>query len=178
MNYEVRPPSRGLVSTACVEDHPEIVRIEYVVFTNADCALTWKVFSDCCSWPKFADIYKSVSWSGNPWMPGSRLRIEFCAPLNLAIDGVITVCVPPHQVAWLSHARGYAMEQWFSLAPYPGCGTRVSTWAELTGTHVERDTIGKQVKAVIAEWLENLALECDRAASRHASDIQAVADQA
>jgi hypothetical protein len=144
-----------------------IARIEYAVFTKADCTLAWRIFSDISLWPRFCNYYDSIRWQGTPWTPGSRLRIEIREPMNAVVDRVITVCVPPHNAAWINHVRGYTMEQWLSLDPYLGGGTRVSTWIEVTGAEVSRrggEDI-KYVKRILASWFENFAAECDRIAA-------------
>ena len=80
MTYLSRPPRRGPTPDLCAghqqpEKRPEIVRVEYTVFTKADVGLTWKIFSDWKLWPSFSDVYGKggIEWRGAPWEPGSRL---------------------------------------------------------------------------------------------------------
>ena len=168
MNYETRPPRRGLMPLPSPDYEAHIARIEYAVFTNADCALAWRIFTNLNLWPRFSDHYGSIRWQGAPWMPGSRLHIDIREPINATVDRVITVCMPPHHVAWINHVRGYTMEQWVSFDPYAGGGTKVSTWIEITGAELSMEggkTI-KMVKTILAGWFENFAAECDCAAER------------
>ena len=167
MNYETRPPRRGLIPPPSPDFATHIARVEYAVFTKADCTLAWRIFSDISLWPRFWNHYESIRWQGAPWMPGSRLRIEVREPIDTVVDRVITVCMPPHNVAWINHVRGYTMEQWLSFDPYPGGGTKVSTWIEVTGAEVSLQG-GKDIsylKSILAGWFENFANECDRIAA-------------
>lgn len=166
MNYEPRPPRRDLTLNLSSEFESQVERLEYIVFTQADCALAWKVYSDINLWPSFCDIYGEIEWQGTPWTPGSRLRTELRPPLGATAQRVITVCMPPRQVAWINHVRSSTMEQWVSFDPYPGGGTRVSTWIEVTGAELEADRSNflKYLRKVVATWFENFALECDRVA--------------
>jgi len=163
MNYEMRPPRRGLTPPLSPDISTDIARIEYVVFTKAERTLAWKTFSDISLWPRFSDHYGSIQWRGAPWVPGSRLRIEVRGLIEATVDRVITVCMPPHHFAWINHVRGYTMEQWVSFDPFQGGGTRVSTWIEVTGAelslHGGKDL--KIVKTILAGWFENFAAECD-----------------
>jgi hypothetical protein len=148
------------------EPENPVSRVEYIVFTHADCALAWRIFSDLRLWPNFCDIYGEIAWQGTPWTPGSRLRIELQPPLNATANRVITVCTPPHQVAWINHVCGNTMEQWVSFDSYHGGGTRISTWIEVTGTELAVNGISflTFLRRVLATWFENFALECDRVA--------------
>jgi hypothetical protein len=166
MNHELGPPRRGLLPQLPLDVNTQIVRIEYVIFTRADCALAWRTFSDLSLWPTFSDLYDSIRWQGSPWTPGSRLRLEIRPPFQTVVDRVITVCMPPRHVGWISHVRGYTMEQLVSFDPYPGGGTRISTWIEMTGADLFRDE-GKDVKTVktlLADWFDKFGRECDRGA--------------
>lgn len=168
MNYETRPPRRGLLPELPPESNNHIARVEFAVFTKADCSVAWRIFSDLGLWPRFADHYGSIRWHGAPWTPGSRLHIEVRKPIDTTVDRVITVCMPPHHVAWINHVRGYTMEQWVSFDPYHGGGTRVSTWIEVMGAELSlqggKDV--KLIKTILAGWFENFVAECDRAADR------------
>jgi len=128
--------------------------------------LAWKIFTDLKLWPGFCNIYGDMAWQGPPWTPGSRLRIELRLPVEATTNRVITVCTPPHQVAWINHVRGTTMEQWVSFDPYQGGGTRVSTWIEVTGAElsVGGGNFLSFLRNVVATWYNNFALECDRVA--------------
>jgi polyketide cyclase/dehydrase/lipid transport protein len=177
MNYEMRPPRRGLPSNLSSNLLSPFVRVEYAVFTKAKPELAWKIFSDIESWPKFCSLYKNIRWQGAPWTAGSRLHIEIREPINAIVDRALTVCMPPHHISWISHVRGYTMEQWVSLDPAPGGGTRVATWIEVTGGTVSRDQALdlQQLKSVVSTWFDNFSLECDRAAGVP-DDIPSAAD--
>ena len=164
MNHELGPPRRGLLPQLPLDVNSQIARVEYVVFTEADCALAWRTFSDLKLWPTFSDLYDSLRWQGSPWTPGSRLRLEIGKPFHTVVDRVITVCMPPRHVGWISHVRGYTMEQWVSFDPYSGGGTRVSTWIEITGAGllVEEGRDVKIVKTLLASWFDKFVAECDR----------------
>jgi len=156
-------PARTLFSS-----HPklEIARIEHVVFTKADCVLAWRVFSDCDRWPRFSDSYGKIEWQGVPWALGSRLQIELVRPVQAIQRRVITVCTPPRCVAWINHVMGVTMEQWVLFDPYPGGGTRISTWIEFTGNAAGVNVL--ELRAIIAtfleNWFNNFLTECDRVA--------------
>lgn len=177
MNYELRPPRRGLLPNLSSDVLGQLVRVEYVVFTKADPELAWRVFSDVDSWPKFCPLYRDIRWVGAPWTVGSRLHLEIREPVNAIVDRALTVCMPPHHISWISHVRGYTMEQWVSLDPSPGGGTRVSTWIEVTGASISRDRELdlQELKAVVSTWFDNFSLECDRVAG-YSDDIPAAAD--
>jgi hypothetical protein len=170
MDYESRPLRRGLLPELSPELINHIARVEYVVFTRADCTLAWKLFSNIGLWPKFCHLYADIRWQGAPWTPGSRMRLEVGPPVDVTVDRVVTVCIPPHHISWINHVRGYTMEQWISIDPYQG-GTRVSTWIEVTGgelsSHRAEDM--RLLKSVVIEWFENFRLECDRVAETEAS---------
>lgn len=177
MNYEMRPPRRGLPPNLSSNLLSQFVRVEYVVFTKADPELAWRTFSNIDLWPKFCSLYKNIRWQGAPWTAGSRLHIEIREPINAVVDRALTVCMPPHHISWISHVRGYTMEQWVSLDPSPGGGTRVATWIEVTGAGVSRDKELdlQQLKSVVSTWFDHFSRECDRLAG-YADDIPAAAD--
>ncbi len=166
MNYETRPPRRGLMPPLSADFETPIARVEYAVFTRADCALAWRIFSDTSLWRRFSDFCDAIRWQGTAWTPGSRLRIESREPINATVDRVITVCMPPHNVAWINHVRGYTMEQWVSFDAYPGGGTKVSIWIEVTGAEISmRDGEAiKYLKSMLVSWFAKFTAECDRAA--------------
>jgi hypothetical protein len=178
MNYELRPPRRGLVPNLSPDPSGRIGRVEYLVFTKADPSLAWKIFSDIKLWPKFSDRYTSIAWKGTPWTPGSRLRIEVREPVITVVDRALTLCLPPQHIAWISHVAGYTMEQWIAIEPSAAGGSRVSTWIEVTGTDF---TEGKKIdleflKGIIIEWFDNFTLECDRVAETRIGDFRPRAD--
>ena len=177
MNYETRPPRRGLMPPMSADFESSIARVEYSVLTSADCKLAWKIFSDTSLWSRFSDLYGAIRWQGPAWTPGSRLRIDIGEPINATVDRVITICMSPHNVAWINHVRGYTMEQWVSLDPTAGGGTRISTWIEVTGAGVSRDRELdlQELKSVVCTWFDNFSLECDRAAP-DPHDIRSAAD--
>jgi hypothetical protein len=179
MNYEPRPPRRGLLPNLSSEIISNIARIEYSVFTKADCSLAWRVFSNIEFWPKFCKLYKRARWLGAPWTPGSRVKLELGAPVNATADRVVTVCTPPHHVAWINHVCGYTMEQWIAFDPYGLGGTRVSAWIEVTGGDPSRDRAEDMqlLRNVVEEWFDNFWRECDRVAQQATSgDIRRQAD--
>jgi hypothetical protein len=147
---------------------PEIVRIESIVLTRANCTLAWKIFSNWNLWPKFSKVYgKRIEWHGAPWESGSRMIIDIIRPVSAKVDRVITVCTPPHCVAWISHVQGYTMEQWVVFDPYTGGGAKVTTWIELTGPALcgEKHDMKALMQSFIDEWFHNFSAECDRAAN-------------
>ncbi len=166
MNYETRPPRRGLLPELPPEFSNHIARVEYAVFTNAKRSLAWQLFSDLSLWPKFCNLYENIRWHGTPWTPGSRLRIDVREPVNATVDRVLTVCMPPNHIAWINHVRGYTMEQWISFDAYQGGGTRVSTWIEVTGGEVSahRSEDIRLLETVVEGWFDNFRAECDRIA--------------
>jgi len=169
MNYETRPPRRGLMPPLSADFETPIARVEFAVFTRADCSLAWRIFSDTSLWPRFSDLYGAIRWQGPAWTPGSRLRIEVHEPIDAIVDRVITVCMPPHKVAWINHVRGYTMEQWVSFDPYQAGGTKVSTWIEVTGAEISLrggEDI-KYLKSLLISWFTRFAAESDRAARVH-----------
>lgn len=178
MNYEVRPPRRGLLPSLSPDQVSRIERIEYVVFTKADPTLAWKIFSDIRLWPKFSDRYTSIRWQGSPWMAGSRLRLEVREPVTALVDRALTVCTPPHQVAWITHVLGYTMEQWTFLDPSHTGGTRISTWIEVAAPDLAaRHDDLLLLRELLTSWFDSFSRECDRAAdATDAGDIPATAD--
>jgi hypothetical protein len=164
MNDETGLPGRSLMPKLSSAKSPATARVEHVVFTRANPRVAWKVFSDWKLWPSFSDIYRSIEWQGVPWETGSRLRIEIHKPLQATVDRVITVCMPPHCVAWINHVRGYTMEHWVRFDPYHGGGTRVSTWVEVTGAELQEKACKtpELIKGLMVNWFENFVDECDR----------------
>ena len=168
MDHPARPAS-GLTPTLCnARPKPEIARIEYNRLTKADCALAWRIFADCKRWHRFSDAYSSVEWRGAPWTPGSRLQIETVRPIAVKQDRVITICTPPRCAAWINHVMGYTMQQWVLFDPDGSGGTRVSTWIEITGAHLnfEGHNVEKLVSRFVKEWFDNFCAESDRIVSR------------
>ncbi len=179
MNYEPRPPRRGLLPNLSSEILANIARIEYAVFTKATCSVAWTIFSNVELWPKFCSLYKHAHWQGPPWTPGSRLKLDIGAPVDATADRVVTVCSPPHHIAWINHVCGYTMEQWVALDPSNLGGTRVCTWIELTGGDASRDRAQdvRLLRAVVVEWFDNFCRECDGAAETLGrGDIRSAAD--
>jgi hypothetical protein len=168
MNKPYRPAGGLTAGPSPINNKTEIVRIEYMVFTQANCVMAWKIFSDWKLWPSFSDIYgNSMEWRGTPWAPGSRLLIDIVQPIAAKVDRVITVCTPPRCVAWINHVHGYTMEQWVLLDPYTGGGTKITTWIELTGAElwVDGRDVRVLVKGLLEQWFRNFCAECDRAAA-------------
>lgn len=164
MNDETRLPGRSLPPKPSARPPQGGAYVDHVVFTRANPRIAWRIFSDWTLWPNFSDVYQSIEWQGAPWEPGSRLRIEIRKPVQATLDRVITVCMPPHCAAWITHVRGYTMEHWVRFDPYHGGGTRVSTWLELMGPELKEDNgaTPELVKNLMANWFQNFAAECDR----------------
>jgi hypothetical protein len=142
----------------------EMVRVEYSAVTQADPALAWRVFTDWQRWRRFSDFYGGIRWlSGVPWQVGSRLQIELVRPARTTVDHVITVCTPPHCVAWIDHALGNTMEQWVVFESLASGGTRVRTWAEVVGptAELEGKPVGDLVRAFIELWYTRFCSDCD-----------------
>jgi hypothetical protein len=180
MNYELRPPRRGLPPNLPSDLVNEIARLEYAVFTKAEPALVWKIFSDLSLWPKFFPLYSKITWLGAPWTQGSRLRLEVRPPVSAVMDRVLTLCTPPHHVAWINHVRGYTMEQWVSIEPYQGGGSRISTWIEITGKDLS-EPMGKEadmqlLRQMVVTSFDSLCRECDLVAAKGLSDNPRAAD--
>jgi len=141
--------------------------VEYTAFTKADRALVWKLFSDFRFWPAFSDIYGAIRWSkGKPWARGSRLRIEIVRPVKAVVDHVITICNPSQHVAWIDHVLGNTMEQWVTFDTLPDGGTRVHTWAEITGATrtVEGHDCNEFLRGFIRTWYDSFCAACDQLA--------------
>ena len=168
MNY-VADPDKGRTQalSGSTPRTSELARIDFVVVTQADCALAWKVFSLCEHWNRYLNAYGKISWVGVPWTAGSRLQIELTYPVAAVQNRVITVCNPPRCVGWINHVLGYTMEQWVLFDPYSGGGTRISTWIEFTGPalHVDGYDVQKLVREFVEQWYGNFAAECDRLAA-------------
>ncbi len=139
-------------------------RIEYSIVTRAERELAWQVFSNWRAWRRFSDIYGDIRWlKGAPWKPGSRLRIELLYPVPAVVDHVITVCSPPEFVAWIDHALGNTMEQWVTFHQAPDGGTRVHTWADITGSTsvVDGHNVADFVGSFMKQWYDRFSNECD-----------------
>ncbi|HZP18430.1 MAG TPA: SRPBCC family protein [Terriglobales bacterium] len=159
--------AQGLTAPLCTSKAPpRIERVEFSIVTKADCALVWRIFSDCRLWNSFANIYGTITWRGEPWVAGSRLRIEVLRPAVAVQERVITVCTPPRCVAWISHISGYTIEQWVLLDPNPLGGTKISVWLEFTGAglSVNLQEMRGLVQGLMNQWFQNLAAQCDRLA--------------
>src|SRR5438067_507301 len=113
-----------------------------------------------------SDSYGKIGWRGVPWALGSRLQIEVVRPVQATQSRVITVCTPPRCVAWINHVMGVTMEQWVLLDPYPGGGTRISTWIEFTGgiPGVSVGELREIISSFLEKWFSNFLTECDRSA--------------
>ncbi|HKD79743.1 MAG TPA: hypothetical protein VKH81_08630 [Candidatus Angelobacter sp.] len=141
--------------------------LEYTAFTKADRALAWKLFSDFRFWPAFSDVYGPIGWTkGQPWTPGSRLRIEIVRPVKAIVDHVITICSPGEQVAWIDHFLGNTMVQWVTFESLPDGGTRVHTWAEVTGstTVVDGYECSDFLRSFMRRWYDSFCSACDQLA--------------
>lgn len=142
-----------------------LVRVEYSGVTRADCALTWKMFSDWRRWQRFSDVYGDIRWlSGTPWTAGSRMRIVLVRPQRTTVDHVIIACAPGERVGWIDHWFGNTMEQWVVFQPRPEGGTRVHTWAEVVGptTAADKQRLRERLKSFIELWYSRFCRECDR----------------
>lgn len=148
------------------EEPTQLLRVEHTVVTRADRALAWKVFSNVDLWPRFSELYGDIRWLGEPWMAGSHMNIELKSPVGTVVDHVITVCAPPHLVAWIDHIHGDTMEQWVHFRPVPTGGTEIHTWADLVGTTTTlggRD-VREGVTNFIRTWYNRFSAECDQLA--------------
>lgn len=142
-----------------------IARVEYTGVTRASSRLAWKVFSDFRRWRRFTDIYGEIRWfTGKPWKPGSRMRIEVVKPVKTSVDHVITVSRPSECVAWIDHFLGNTMEQWVTFMPQADGTTAVHTWAEVTGvtSDLEGRPCSEAIKNFIETWYSNFCQECNR----------------
>jgi hypothetical protein len=152
------------------EEPTQLVRIEYTVVTRADRELAWRVFSNVDLWHHFSDLYGEIRWLGEPWMPGSHMKIELLSPVGAVVDHVITVCTPPHFVAWIDHVHGDTMEQWVHFKSVPTGGTEIHTWADVMGTTATLG--GVDVREILADfirtWYSRFSKECDQRAQADA----------
>jgi hypothetical protein len=144
-----------------------MVRVEHSASTSADTDLAWKIFTNIFLWRRFADVYGDIEWSsGAPWRVGSRLKIEIIHPLKTTVDHVITVFAQPRCIAWIDHGMGNTMEQWVQFEPAENGGTRVTTWAEITGP--TKTVAGLPIKEFLQDfvsgWYDLFCAECDLAA--------------
>ena len=149
-------------------------RFEYTVVTRASRELAWKLFSDWRRWHQFSDVYGTIQWEkGEPWEPGSRLKIGVVRPVETTIDHVITLCSPPEFVAWIDHAMGNTMEQWVTFEPTGDGRTRIHTWAEITG--LTRVVGGREIRDVIGDfiqqWYDSFCAACDELAEENAVHV-------
>ena len=131
MKYSTGPTPGPTPIVSPTSLKPEIVRIECARYTQADCGMAWRIFSDISRWRIFSDAYRSIEWRGEPWAPGSRLQIDIVKPVVARQDRVITMCTPPRGVAWINHVLGYSMEQWVMFDP----GRRRDPGFHLAGNH-------------------------------------------
>jgi len=141
--------------------------LEYTVFTRADRALAWKLFSDFRFWHAFSDIYGPITWTkGKPWTAGSRMRIEIVRPVRAVVDHVITMCSPGEQVAWIDHVLGNTMVQWVTFDTLSDGRTRVHTWAEVTGSTrvVAGVDCSDFLRGFIRSWYDRFCAACDQMA--------------
>lgn len=146
-----------------------MVRFEYTAVTSADRELAWKVFTNIFLWRRFADVYGDIEWrSGAPWETGSRLKIEIVRPFKMNVDHVITICSRPNCIAWIDHFMGNTMEQWVQFETLQNGGTRVRTWAELTGATsvIDDKPVAEQVERFITNWYGRFCDECDLMATQ------------
>jgi hypothetical protein len=161
--------SDGSTATSLSSQRPktQIARIDFSVVTDAGCALSWKIFSECEQWNKFLPAYGRIQWFGERWAAGSRLQIELTYPASVIQDRVITACSPPRCVGWINHVMGFTMEQWVLFDPCAGGKTRISTWIEFTGPtlEVEGHDVPTLVRTFVERWYTNFAAECDRMAA-------------
>jgi hypothetical protein len=161
-------PEWGLPQELPVSDHlSDIVRIDHIVFTRAQCDLAWKVFADCRHWPRFSELYgSSMRWQGVPWTAGSRLYFDILEPERTRVECVITLCTPPQCAAWINHVSGHTMQQCVLFEPYVGGGTKVTTWIELThpGLRSSITKIRSVLKSLLQTWFDNFISECDHQA--------------
>ncbi len=148
------------------EEPTQLLRVEHTVVTRADRELAWRVFSDVEMWPRFSDLYGEIRWLGEPWMAGSHMNIELKSPVGTVVDHVITVCTPPHLVAWIDHIQGDTMEQWVHFRPVPTGGTEIHTWADLVGTTstLRGMVVREGLTTFIRTWYNRFSEECDRLA--------------
>ena len=60
------------------------------------------------------------------------------------------------------------MEQWVLFDPFPGGGTRVSTWLEFTGPELMIDGLSMQetLESYLSQWYESYRTACDRAVAK------------
>ncbi len=52
----------------------------YAVTTVLPIDSVWRIFSDVALWSRISDVYESVEWGGEPWVPGSHLRAKYDTP--------------------------------------------------------------------------------------------------
>jgi hypothetical protein len=142
-----------------------VARTEFSVFTHAECDRAWKIYCDWKQWRRFSDIYGEVmEWRGEPWQPGSRLRLEIIKPFPITLESQMIVCMPPRCMAWLTQADDYRVEHWVLFYPYNGGGTRISTWAEFSG---ELSLPGgfdarQALQEILVNWFAGFCRYCNR----------------
>jgi hypothetical protein len=138
-----------------------IIRVKHSVFTRAGCDLAWKIFSNRAHWPSFCDKYGDGRWTGIPWAAGSQFLMEIPPPEPLLIECIITLCVPPQCVAWITNVWGHSMQHCLLLEPYLGGGTKVTTWIELAELGPGTAKLEGDLKSVLRTWFNRFVAECD-----------------
>lgn len=158
--------------TSAVVYNPEIRNVirkfDYEVHTKASAALVWEVFSNWRRWQSFSSVYGSLEWTqGEPWAPGSRLRIEIVRTVHTYIDHVITYCEPGVKVGWIDNAFGIAIEQWVTFEPLASGETRVRVVGEIAGGEF-LNVAGKSAEFLLQQftetWYHNFSIVCDELA--------------
>lgn len=84
--------------------------------------------------------------------------MEIPQPEPLLIECIITLCVPPQCVAWITNVCGHSMQHCLLLEPYLGGGTKVTTWVEL---HPGTAKLESSLRSVLRTWFNHFVAECD-----------------
>lgn len=117
--------------------------------------LLWKVLSDISGWHRMSRYHGPARWiQGEPWVPGSKFRIEVRHPLRDTVECVVESGKAPETLAWTADGLGVRVLRKVTLTPHEG-GSRVATTASIISGRVEW-AIEPAIELFSTEWLQSI----------------------
>jgi hypothetical protein len=146
------------------------VKVEASVVCRCHAEYVWQKFQDLGNWAWWNPAVGGARWlAGEPWTPGSRMRLELVR-LKLTFEPVVIECAPLKLIHWQGNSLRCSGEQHFIFDPQPDGTTVLRAMLRLTGaTPFLIPGIKQEAEKTIDIWLESLKTESEKLAREEAA---------
>lgn len=136
---------------------------DFQIILNCPLETVFAVYIDIDRWCN-RNLFGDIRWvQGEPWQPGSRLRIETRVPLRSTVDQVVQHFTPNESVSYLSHVLGITCETRVIFSRVSASKTAISVAMQLVGTASR--SLGFAVEPLITKatrgFFDELRKDCE-----------------